>query len=239
MNIQEFSNRFDTQLNSFSNAESITLDEYEKSVFLTQAQEDVALGLYTGKNVYGESFEQTEELRRYLAPIVEEATLSATTNSSGMPLSSKDTHAFFTLPDGSNEGQPAVWFITFETIKISSDDCLNGTSIEVVPVRQDEYHKIKKNPFRGANSHRALRLDLSDNVVEIISKYAIPTENSYYIRYLRKLKPIVLVNLEDMDIQGEHNETPCELPDILHQKILDRAVLLALQSKGITNKNRE
>lgn len=232
MNPKEFSNRFDTQLNSFSNAESITLDEYEKSVFLTQAQEDIALGLYTGKNVYGESFEQTEELRRYLAPIVEEATLSATTNSSGMPLSSKDTHAFFTLPS-------TVWFITFETIKISSDDCLNGNSIEVVPVRQDEYHKLKKNPFRGANSHRALRLDLSDNIVEIISKYAIPTENSYYIRYLRKLKPIVLVNLEDMDIQGEHNETPCELPDILHQRILDRAVLLALQSKGITNKNRE
>ena len=102
-----------------------------------------------------------------------------------------------------------------------------------------QIHEIEKLSFAKPWSEKSILHDLSDNVVEIISKYAIPTENSCYIRYLRKLKPIVLVNLEGMDIQGEYNETPCELPDILHQKILNRAVLLALRSKGININNSE
>nr|DAU83982.1 MAG TPA: hypothetical protein [Crassvirales sp.] len=39
MNTTEFSNEFDVLLSSFTTGNSIVLDEYEKSVFLTQAQE--------------------------------------------------------------------------------------------------------------------------------------------------------------------------------------------------------
>ena len=66
MSIQEFSDRFDVLLNSYATKAGfgsqdgvgdIRLNEHEKSVFLTQAQEDIVLSLYTGKNSYGESFE--------------------------------------------------------------------------------------------------------------------------------------------------------------------------------------
>ena len=55
MNTQEFSHQFDTLLNShavaagFVKADSpatIELDEYEKSLFLTNSQEEIALSLY-------------------------------------------------------------------------------------------------------------------------------------------------------------------------------------------------
>ena len=37
--------------------DSIEFDEYAKSVHLTQAQQDVVVSLYNGKNAYGEAFE--------------------------------------------------------------------------------------------------------------------------------------------------------------------------------------
>ena len=259
MNTQEFSHQFDTLLNShavaagFGKADSpatIELDEYEKSLFLTNSQEEIALSLYTGRNSSGLSFEETEELRRYLSNLVCEAKLEPIKNTSGNPIGITDKNSyFFSLPDGSveepKEGEekkdplPAVWFITYESVALEKGKCENHSSMEVVPVRQDEYHKIKKNPFRGANDRRALRLDLSEGNVEIVCKYPV---SEYYIRYLKQLKPIILTQLDDdTELRGEKTPMTSELPESLHLRILNRAVEMALQSRGYTrnNNNRE
>ena len=249
MTIEDFSNEFDVLLNSYAHtalfgqdasAIDLTTDEYEKSWFLTKAQEEVALNLYNGKGIYGEAFEETEELRRYLSILIREAklepievptedTFDGTFDESfhigetlyyGMSTESE----FFKLPDN-------IWFITYESVNVSNGKC-KDTILEVFPTRQDEYHRIKQNPFRGANGRRALRFDLSENIIEIVCKYDI---TSYYVRYLRKLKPIILINLADgLTINGENRTSECELPDILHQRILERAVALAYQSKAHT-----
>lgn len=227
MNLQEFSFGFDTLLNSFSSNVSITCDEYEKSFFLTEAQEQEVLFLYSGK-AGNESFEETEELRRYLAPIVKEANLSPIETSNGNPLGVDSNSKFFTLPED-------LWFITFESVTIADEGCSN--ILDVYPVRQDEYQKLKKNPFRGANDRRALRLDLSEGNVEIVSTKDVA---SYYIRYLSKLNPIVLIDFNgEVTINGVSEATDCELPDILHQRILERAVMLALRTKGVKTENNE
>lgn len=232
MNIQDMSNEFDVLLNSYATKTKfgsqdgigdIRLNEHEKSVFLTKAQEEIMLSLYTGKNPYGESFEQTEELRRYLSSLVEEKSIDPIETSDGKPLGIESFSKFFTLPDN-------CWFITYEGIAISDDKCGDGSNIEVVPVKQDEYRKLRKNPFRGANDRRALRFDLSDGVIEIVSKYTV---TKYYIRYLKKLTPIILAPLDtEASIDGKTDITGCELHESLHHKILERAVVLALQSKG-------
>ena len=234
MTREDFSNYFDTQLNSYAQTAlygndvskaDLRVDEYEKSLFLTRAQEEVVLSLYSGKNPYNESFESTEEMRRYLSSLVKTDELNAITTSNGSPLGIDSKSKFFTLPED-------LWFITYESASVSDPKCEGMSTLDVYPVRQDEYHKIKRNPFRGSNYRRALRLDLSDGIVEIVSKYNV---SKYYIRYLRKLNPIILTDLSDgLDIEGISEATDCELPDILHQRILDRAVILALQSKGIS-----
>lgn len=244
MDNKDFSSRFDTMLNSFAHkaefgkdtsALDIRVDEYEKSVFLTKSQEDICLSLYTGKNQFGESFEQTEELRRYLATLVEEAELSPIRTSNGSPLGNGSSHVFFSLPDGKGS-KSAVWFITLESVSIEDSKCKDHTSLEVVPAKQDEYHRLKRNPFRGPNSRRALRLDLSEGVIEIVSKFEV---KKYYIRYLRRPKPIVLIDLKDsgLSISGESSVSQCELPEGLHERILEGAVLMALQSRGYTSSN--
>lgn len=243
MTIEEFSSGFDTLLNSYATIAAfgkqdgigdIRLDEYEKSFYLTKAQEEVVLSLYNGKNVYGESFELTEELRRYLSSLICEASLNPDTSSSGYPIGIESSSRFFTLPED-------LWFITYEAAHVTSNKCGNEGMMDVTPVTQDEYHKVKRNPFRGANDRRALRLDLSDGVVEIVCKYDV---DKYYVRYLTKLHPIIL---EDMPtgVLNVEEVAPrnCELHEGLHQRILERAVEMALRSKGIyakeNNKTRE
>ena len=49
MTTQEFSPEFDLLYNNISSNQAPGLTEYEKSIFLTQAQEEIALGLYGGK----------------------------------------------------------------------------------------------------------------------------------------------------------------------------------------------
>ena len=236
MNIKEFSSTFSTLINSYahngihgedSSKADLRFDEYEKSVFLTDGQEDVALSLYTGRNPYGLSFEQTEEVRRYLSGLLSEKYLEEVPREGGLPIGIGSSSKFFSLPDD-------LWFMVYESAFTSGSDCGEGYQIEAVPITSDEYHRVRKNPFRGANGRRALRLDISEDIIEVVSKYDV---TSYYVRYLRKLKPIILTHLDDTNIRGLNVPTECELPDILHQKILERAVQLAVQSRGYTIRN--
>lgn len=238
MNLREFSDQFDVLVSSYRRfksfdhqemLDSIEFDEYEKSVFLTKAQEELVLSLYNGKNPLFQGFEETEELRRYLSNLVEEAVLSPINSSNGNPIGMGSNSKFFTLPEN-------LWFITYESVFLSGGQCEEHTTQDVYPATQDEYHRIKRNPFRGPNYHRALRLDLSEGNIEIISKYPV---SSYYVRYIRKIKPIILDVLPDgLTIEGLSAATPSELHESLHQRLLDMAVQTAMQSKvGNNGKN--
>lgn len=218
MTTQEFSNEFDTLLNSyysqitpgeqFSKAD-LVLDEYEKSIFLTQAQEDIVLGLYNG-TLNGEPFESTEISRRYLDKLIK---VSKPTLNKGTSIKLNNSSYIYDLPID-------LWFIIYE--HIVSDSKI----IEVIPIEQDDWHRVKNNPFKGPTNKRAVRLDIGNNTVEIIS---IKTPSEYLISYLSKPKPIILEDLpEDLSINNNSEENTCELHESLHRLILERAVQLAI-----------
>lgn len=239
MNNKEFSNGFDILVSSYrrfkdfddkENLDSIEFDEYEKSYYLTKAQEELVVALYSGKNSTGDSFESNEEERRYLSNLVKQATLQPISNTSGLPLGIGSNAKYFTLPDD-------TWYITYEAANIDDAKCKGMSILDVYPVTQDDYNKTKRNPFRGTNERRALRLDLAEGVIEIVSDYNV---TSYYVRYLRKPNPIVLKDMpNNLTIEGINGETPCELHEALHQKILERAVAEALQSKAVGSKEKQ
>lgn len=222
MTTQEFSSSFDTLLNSYATSHGfgienspLELNEFEKSLLLTTAQEEIVRGLYDG-SINGESFEQTEELRRSLDSLIKTDYPEEVEDKTGLDKNSK----FFQLKDD-------VWFITYESVDLTKDAyCEGNKTIEVIPVRQDEWHRIKKNPFRRPNKRKAVRLDNGDNIAEIISEY--PIEN-YLIRYLSKPKPIILASLDEESIDGLKETTECELNTAVHRLILDRAVQLAIK----------
>lgn len=234
MTTEEFSNEFDIILqsysvkNEFSQQNPIAFDEYEKSVFLTKAQEQIIITLYNGKNNSNESFEKTEELRRYLSNIIKTEIRPKLTDN--LPNAVSQNSQFFSLPDD-------LWFITYESAKVTSEDkCLNGKELMIIPVTQDDYFRTSRNPFRQSNDRKALRLDIKDNTVEIISKYDI---SQYLVRYLSKPEPIVLIDFEEgLSINNVSTKNECKLNPALHRLILDEAIRLALVSKGIVNNNK-
>lgn len=226
MTTEEFSNEFDVLLNSYATArpfgtgQNITeLDEYEKSILLTEAQEDIVRDLYNGK-LTGDGFESTEEQRRNLDHLVK--TLELSPIDTDKPKMSENSKFFQLVSD--------VWFITYESALLSDDSlkCKNNTRVDVVPIRQDEYNLVKDNPFRGASKSRVLRIDTGSSIVELISKYNI---QSYFIKYLSKPKPIILEDITDdnLSIDNEKEKMGCELNTSLHRTILERAVALAIK----------
>lgn len=230
MDTQNFSYQFDTLANSmyvsspqYASEIPLTFNEYEKSVFLTKAQRDLVLEVYSRG-----SFESTEELTTYLDILVKQSVMEPSDDM----LDKLSTNSYmFKLPED-------LWFITYEqaVIKDSSLEC-SGTderTVDIVPVTQDTLYRTKESPFRGSNERRVLRLRIQD-YSELISTYPV---TSYLIRYVRNPKPIILAELpEGLDIEGETHVTECELNSSIHRMILDRAVTYALQTKGIQLNN--
>lgn len=240
MTTKEFSDAFDIMLNSYGDfSGTLAFDEYEKSLFLTQAQEQLVIELYTGRNNKGGSFEKTEEMRASLKSLIKTSPCNNIENLKGISKYSK----FFTLPKD-------ILFITYEsaTLDDTTAGCKNGSEILIVPTTQDEFNTVMENPFRQASERRALRLDYGTtddgtNVVEIVTKYNI---KDYTIRYLSKPTPIILANLnsssiddklDSLSIDDKTKITECTLNSVLHKPILERAVLLALSSRSIQNKS--
>lgn len=244
MTEQEFSDQFDILVDSYKRfkslddrqiLDSIEFNEYEKSVFLTKSQETLIKECYSG-TVTGISFEQTEKLREELdALIVQESmakqsNTTTTTNSTLNPYKKdKYKHSLYKHKDNSN-----CWYIIYEQVIFEGDDpCIKDTVADVLPVTHDEYSRIVKNPFRGPNSRRVLRLNPAQDKIELVSLYDI---SNYIVRYIKKPEPIVLEALPNgLTIDGIGTSQTCKLSESLHQLILDGAVRLALQSVLSTN----
>ena len=212
MDTYEFEREFDIEFNNIMSNAAPSIDAYEKSVFLTKAEEEIAISLYTG------SFELTENATEYLSVLV--CTEQFDSNAAISIDASKKISAnskFFKLAED-------ALFITYEAIELKkANDCGEKVEIRVKPAKQDEYHNVSKNPFRRPRTREALRFNTED-MLEVVSTYP---DYIYKVRYMRKPKPIVLYDQEGLTINGVCHRTECELDSSLHRKILERAVQLA------------
>lgn len=225
MNVQEFSDTFDTLLQpyitkeSFSEQNNLAFDEYEKSIFLTKAQEQIVLELY-------QELEQSEEVRKYLSNLIKTANFA--------PIGEQDESLINnTFKSYKVELRDTILFMIYEQCTLSDENnCINGRIVSVVPTIHDDLDKVLKNPFKSPNSRKVIRLDF-DNKIELISKYNI---SNYKVRYLKKPNPIILVKLEDnLSIDNSGEVSNGETNPILHERIVQRAVQLAVQSKVKSN----
>ena len=226
MNVQEFSNTFDTLLQPYitkdinGNQNNLAFDEYEKSVFLTKAQEQIVLELY-------QELEQSEEVRKYLSNLIK--------TDNYVPVGEQDeTLINDNFKSYKVEISNDILFMIYEQCTLSDkNNCIDNKIVSVVPTIHDDLDKVLKNPFKSPNSRKVIRLDF-DNKIELISKYNI---SNYKVRYLKKPNPIILVALEDnLSINnGDTKVSNGETNPILHERIVQRAVQLAVQSKVKSN----
>lgn len=292
MTTQEFSNTFDTLLNSYSiqsnfgegaSKADVTLDEYEKSVLLTQAQDLVVKSyFYSNQNSQGQGFDDSERRQVDFSSLIKVTTLSPSDDNDNifddrgiiyqMPLKkiSKPNGVIFSGDntiddsgkymkiDGDNNhvyvlNTTDVLFILNEKliVKQSSSDT-KGDNYVIVPLNYREYDREMSKAYSQPLKKQAWRLfqnqsagfDVQSELIPIwdISEDLVSETKTavYKIRYVKRPDPIVLVNLPDgLSVDGVTVQTECTLNPILHVDILNRAVELALTTRGkISNRNQ-
>jgi len=237
----EFSNEFDILYNSIATNAAPSIDLYEKSVYLTKAQEELVKNYFNPKgNKYQDGFENSSKRRNDLSQLIKgyNSTFSSQINDNFKQYAISDQSRFFKIPK-------SVFLILQESGKISCSNSISLTDeeikgqtkkVSVRPETYDEYNVIKKNPFKKADKDKIIRLDYSSEgldyiVVELINPFNII---EYNIRYVKYPSPIILGDFntafsgESLSINGESSFTSCKLNDSMHREILDRAVELAL-----------
>jgi hypothetical protein len=227
MTTEEFSDEFDVLYNNIKSQSSPGLDAYEKSLFLTLAQEELVEKAYRGINITRESFEETEFLRRNLDDLIKQIELVTPVSIANSNKITEES-VFFEIP---NE----LLYITHEELKGNKTNCSTPIKLSVYPIRQDEFDVHYDNPFRKPSTSprnlNAWRLDYGNHINRIIE--IVPpldfTISNYKLRYVKTPVPIVLEDLQfQLNIRGVNVKTQCELKNnIIQRHILNRAVELA------------
>jgi hypothetical protein len=117
---QEWIQEFDLLYNSINSNIAPALDDYEKSVFLTMAQEEIVKTLYSGGASKLDGFESSEQLRRCLNILLTEVVEPIST------INGNTTK--ITLPDD-------LLYIVYENVKTNNNYKL------VVPTTHDDLYK--------------------------------------------------------------------------------------------------
>ena len=96
---------------------------------------------------------------------------------------------------------------------------------------------LKKQAWRLFQDGGASTLDLYSEIIPVEGSISSSEVPKYKIRYIRRPKPIVLVNLDfatqsDLEIDGVKTVSECELNPIMHMDILNKAVELAYTTRG-------
>lgn len=228
----ELKNEFEFKYNSNASNAARGLDDYEISLLLTMAQEEIVKLYYSPLlNSTKTGFEGSEKRRRDLSQLVKRDIVIGGYDDATAAINPRSK--FFNIKD-------EVMFIVHETIKPkSSDPCINNGSIDVVPVTRDVYNYNIKNPFKKPSEKLAWRLDYSklngNKVVEIVPGETY-TPHEYNYTYIKKPEPIILTDLTTIDstlsIDGVTAETLCQLDEELQREIVSKAVELATLPTG-------
>jgi hypothetical protein len=191
----------------------------EISTFLTKAQEQIVLKLYNpNRNVLQQGVEQTEQLSKYLLPLVSKPTdLLPVSNT----IEYTNRRSLCNLPDDH------LFTLSEGVIVKSSDVCYNDSLLRVKVKTNDELEINKNNPFKKPDNRTAWRLyqDAKEVVLYTDIKFMV---DKYRITYLRRPNPIIVGSITVRGILGPLDSP---LTDLSNQ-IIDEAVMIAT---GITS----
>ena len=228
MKAAEFSQEFDILYNNIASNQAPGLTEYEKSVFLTKAQDEIIKNYFTNKpngNKYQEGIEDSAKRYSDFSCLITVKSINAQ-ESSDTTIDSR----------GQICSLPNDLMITLnEKFVIGTDE------YQVIPITLAEYQRLMSRPSGDPLKRQVWKLmgnSASGNgSIEIIShwKDSRTSDNKLKVRYVRRPYPIILENLtaQGLTINGESNTynsgagEACELAKELHPEILQRAVELA------------
>lgn len=218
MTKNEFLNQFNVLYNNTTSNQAPNLNEYEISVFLTKGEYEVLKNYFNPKsNKLGEGFDDSPKRHVDFSSLTKEITLTSN----------------FVLPTD-------LLFPLEETVtEKDSKGKYTGTLI-VVPLSYHEYQRLKSKPYGYPLKRQAWRILNNGQQFQLIVHPGMSV-NSYKLRYIKKPNPIILYNAEEyidnnelLTIDGypkvgtgSYVYPEINIPEELHQEVLQRAVELA------------
>lgn len=294
MTNQEFSNTFTTLLNSYNtqaqfgesaSKREIVLDEYEKSVLLTQAQDIIVKSYFDSRtNNTSEGFDDSSRRQIDFSSLIKIAELEPYEDGEGNYGTSFDERGIiYQLPKKKDESgndipdTTDVLFILNEKFTVKVEAVTSTTIIPdsacnyakhgvydyvIIPISYKEYDREMSKPYAQPLKKQAWRLFQNAVTGFDVNSELIPRFNANYsressnywlkghkagdsqsekakltciykIRYVKRPRPIILEDLpNNLDIDGCTQESSCELNPIMHIDILNKAVELAIATRG-------
>ena len=156
MTLEEFSTEFDVLYNSITSNAAPGFNDYEKSVLLTLAQEELIKSYFVANNnTTGVGLDGSQKRHYDFSTLIKVKTLnniidSILTTRVNVPVFNKDANNIFLVPND-------VFLVLNEYLTVKNN------SYTVFPISYDSYNLLMSKPFPYPNKRQAWRLDSSIN----------------------------------------------------------------------------
>ena len=156
MTLEEFSTEFDVLYNSITSNAAPGFNDYEKSVLLTLAQEELIKSYFVANNnTTGVGLDGSQKRHYDFSTLIKVKTLnniidSILTTGVDVPVFNKDANNIFLVPND-------VFLVLNEYLTVKNN------SYTVFPISYDTYNLLMSKPFPYPNKRQAWRLDSSIN----------------------------------------------------------------------------
>lgn len=159
MTTTEFSNQFDLLYNNISSNQAPGLNEYEKSVFLTKAQDEIVKNYFQAEsngNTIKKGFDDTAIRQMDFSDLIVSKTILEETGDNAVP--SVDPRALVYKISKDDR----VYIIINESLYLmanNKDGKLEVSGIrQVVPIKYTEYMRLMSKPFKEPLKYMAWRI---------------------------------------------------------------------------------
>lgn len=241
---------FDVLYNNTASNQAPKLDDYEKSLYLTKAQDEIVKNHFTAvSNSIKQGFDDSFKRQAEFAPLIKVATLDPVTASGLNKIDQRSILYLF----------PEDYFLSineelYEQKGIETEYAEGGMAglppapsnpVSVIktyqymvnPVQYGEYKRQMLKPYQYPVKRTAWRLfnGSRDNriIAEVIGRFHT-NKPVYQLRYVKHPEPIILADLttgefenSGLTIGGKTAKSMCELGTDAFNEVMQRAVELA------------
>lgn len=211
MTKEEMSNEFDILYNQVNSNQAPGVDEYEKTVFLTKAQDDIIKMFFDPRgNKFQEGFDGSQKRQYDFSTIITHDTLKKIQGNTYDPRAIP-----FQFPED--------FFLSINESIVEGGDDREDIVYQIIPISYYDYSRLMQKPYQYPPKRSVWRLitnnisssgrtnstpqnnntpidpDVDGTICEIIGKFVNPANIQYRMRYVKKPLPILL---EDFSASG-------------------------------------
>lgn len=197
MTTQEFSNEFDVLYNNIMSNQAPGLDEYEKSIFLTKAQEELVRDYFNSRNVKNaQGFDDNQKRQYDFSTLLSSITLSDFIDTY-RALSVLNSVTYNTIFDSRAKIYIApsdLFLVINESIEDSAK-----RRYSVLPISYDEYNRLMLKPYGFPLKRQAWRI-ISDRTSSLVGWGGKQVDSATFLfksKYFKTIEIYIILRSEN------------------------------------------